>query len=131
MTDETLDGGGDAPDPLGPVFETEHPLHVLALTLELSHLRSAYIVGRALYENFPDEGQWVAACNSPDFLALVDEFAQVIHDVRQELSSVEPTPQSVASAVEMHFQRAMLAVDEFSALIGIKGEDLLRVLTRT
>lgn len=130
MSPEIPDGGDTAPDPLGPVFETEHPMHVLALTLELSHLRSTYLVGRALAEAFPTDADWVNACNTQDFLELVDEFAQVIADVRQTLRGVDPTPEAVAKAMGQHYQRALVAVEAFAELVGIEGEELLRVLVR-
>lgn len=112
-------------------FESAHPRAFLATVLELSQLRNAFVVGRALAERFPTEASWIEFVDSPALQEAVEEVAQIVEDMRLAYTVLEGGPEDVVRAVEQHWARALDAVIDLSAMIGVDGAVLLAVLAST
>jgi len=116
----------------GVLNETGVPHAAIAVMLELSQIRSAYVVGRALYERFPTDEAWVAGMNDRATIELVDEFAAFLNNLRTTLEFGQTLdPEGVQEAVMMHYDRALTAVADFSAMLGVEGPEVLSVLVNT
>ena len=112
------------------VLQSERPEAVIAFVTHLSRLRSSVIIGRALADTFPTEQAWQEALCSREFLELVDEVVQFAVDVTGTVELVGGLEDidRIQQAVEEEYPRALAAVDELAARIGVPGEDLLSVL---
>lgn len=111
------------------VLDSENPEAVIALLHHLSFMRSQYIVGRKLAENFATNEAWINALKSRQFIELVEEFAQCVSDIRTATELGQAfTPETVQRAVGQHYARALEAVKEFAEVIDVSGEELLAVL---
>jgi len=123
----------DIPDHLRDALEESGVPHAtLAVMMELSQLRSSYVVGRALWERFPTEDAWIAALNHRDTRELVDEFAEFLSNLRTTIEfGPALDPEGVQEAVMEHYERALDAVKDFADYIGVDGPSVLSVLINT
>ncbi len=97
--------------------------------LALSQLRSMHVIGAALYKKWPDNDDWMRACSSHEVLEMVDDFGEMIQDIRDTMAmSVVTGPEEAQTAIAEHYGRALNAVADFAQLIDVDGEDLLAVL---
>lgn len=111
------------------ITHTSHHNTFLAMMLALSQLRSSYVIGKALYEKWPDNDEWVRACSSNEMVEMVDEFGEMITDIRDTMAMAPITgPEAAQSAVAEHYGQALSSVADFAQLIGVEGEDILAVL---
>lgn len=120
----------DRLDRFRAVLHSEHPEAVIAFVQHLSRLRSAVVVGRALADRFPEETAWQELLCSQEFLELVDEVVGFALDVSTSVAVLGDLtdPTQMEQAVEEEFPRALAAVDDLAARLGVPGEDLLSVL---
>ena len=117
------------PSKYDKITHTRHHNTFLAMMLALSQLRSSYVIGKALYEKWPNNDDWVRACSSHEVVELVDEFGEMITDIRDTVAMAPITgPEEAQSAVAEHYGQALASVADFAQLIGVEGEDLLAVL---
>lgn len=118
---------------LKAIVEGDDPVSTAGLILQLSHIRSAVIVGRALADKFPTEEAWITYCNSPQFIVLVEEFTGVITDLKTILPEMGDLldPEQVQLAVEQHYDRALDAMWELSETLEIPAVDLLAFLVNS
>lgn len=133
LPDELDETTVDIPRELaGALQETGVPHAVLAVMLELSQLRSAYVVGKALHDRFPTEDAWVAGMNDRATIELVDEFADFLASLRTAIEFGEHLdPEGVQRAVNLHYEKALRAVGDFSEFLGVDGPEVLSVLVNT
>lgn len=112
------------------IIHSNRPEAVIAFVMYLSRLRSSVIIGRALADKFPTEQAWQEALCSQEFLELVDEVVQFAVDVTGTLELVGGIEDvdRIQAAVEEEYPRALAAVQELAARLGVPGEDLLSVL---
>jgi hypothetical protein len=89
----------------------EAPAAALRVILHLSHLRSMFAVGQALWIQYPTELEWLEAFKDPAFLNTVVDFADLV---------VAPDPTSYGAAAA--------ALEPFARLVGVDPADLLAVL---
>jgi len=116
----------------GVLRETGVPHAALAVMLELSQIRSAYVVGKALHDRFPTEDTWIAGMNDRATIELVDEFAEFLSNLRTTLEfGATLDPEGVQAAVAEHYERALSAVADFSEMLGVDGAEVLSVLINT
>lgn len=120
----------DRLDRFKAVLNSEHPEAVIAFVQHLSRLRSRYLIGRALAEQYPGEAEWQELLSSEGFLELVDEVVGFAVDVTStvqlmgDLTDVE----RLQTSVQEEYPRALDAVADLAAALAVPGEDLLSVL---
>lgn len=101
----------------------------LAVTLELSRLRSTLLVGTALVSRFPEEEDWWGLTQEPEYVESVNSLAEVLSDIQADVSTDDgATPDAIAAAAERHHQRALEAVEVLAERLGVPAEDVLTVL---
>jgi len=101
----------------------------LAATMELTRLRSLMRVGIALVTRFPEEQDWWVVISEPEYVQSLNALAEVINDVRNDPAVMEsPTPESVASAADRHYERAVESIEVVADRLGVPVDDLLSVL---
>lgn len=101
----------------------------LALTMELSRLRSLLLVSAALVSKFPTEEAWWALVSDPEYVESLNSLASIINDIRSDAAVTEGmTPESVAQAAERHHDRASEAIELVAEKLDVPTEDLLAVL---
>jgi hypothetical protein len=124
MTDATVPDQPEAA--AGGFLNSEHPEAVIALVLHYSRLRAQYRLGEALWRQFPSEEEWQGFLESREFLEGVDEFAQVLKDMRDALSlGGLMTPEDVQTIGAQNHERAMYAVEELAAVLELPGEEII------
>jgi hypothetical protein len=103
-----------------------HPEAVISLVLHYSQLRSQYRLAQSFWEQFPTEADWQAFLCSAEFLHGVDEFAQVLKDMRDAMAlGGLMTPEDVQQIGGQNHDRAMYAVEELAQLLEIPGEEII------
>jgi hypothetical protein len=112
-------------------WEPQYPQALLTVASELMHLRSQYIVSRALAEKFPDEASLETALSSQNVLQNIDQFAQLILEIRAEIAAGTANPAATLQMIQEYHGDALRAVDDLAKLLGVTGEDLLSVLVYT
>jgi hypothetical protein len=101
----------------------------LGLTMGLSHLRSALLVGTALVSRFPSEEAWWGLLSDPIYVESLNALAEVINDIRQDAAVLgSNTPEEIATAAENHHLRTLEAVELIAERLEVPVEDLLNVL---
>lgn len=111
------------------ILNNEDPAAFIAVTLQLSHLRSSHLVGKALAEKYPTEDAWQLFLKSQVYVETVADFAACVTDIR-DASELGPayTPEEIQNSVLSHYPRALDAVEQFAELVEVAGEDVLAVL---
>jgi hypothetical protein len=99
----------------------------VAVTLELSRLRSSLRVGMALVQRFPQEDDWWALLDDPEIIDSLNALAEVVNDMRVDTAEAT-TAEEVAAGVAAHHDRAVEAVSLVAEVLGVPSEDLLAVL---
>lgn len=113
---------------LDPVRSLDRPHAFYAMILDMQRARSTWLVGMALATKFPDEEDWEALLQDPDFLDTAESLAEVVDDVRTLSAMGGVTPEAVAEAVSQHHGRAIEAVEPLSERLGVDPNDLLSFL---
>lgn len=115
---------------LDAVVESVDPNALTAAILRLSAVRSWARVGLALAVAYPDEESWLAACQSPEFIEAIDEFASEIQQIRYAVRAGPiADPVGAAKIVQGHYDRAVATLSAFAIAHGLQPEDLLNCLT--
>jgi hypothetical protein len=101
----------------------------LAVTMELSRLRSTLMVGAALVAKFPTEEAWWGLLSDPEYVESLNALAEVLNDIKQDVEIDEAaTPEAVATAAERHYARAAETIEVVAERLQVPTEDLLNVL---
>ena len=101
----------------------------IAATMELSRLRSAFIIGAALVAKYPTDEEWFRLVEDPIYVESLNDLAVVINEISQD-SQLEDalTPETVALAASKHHGRALDSIALIADTLGVPPEDLLSVL---
>lgn len=114
------------PDPQIAIMDCLHPNAVCALVLHYSQLRSQYQLAKAFWDKFPTELEWQTFLCSPEFLHGVDEFAQVMADMREVVETGDVmSAEAVQNLGGQNHERAMYAVEELEQVLGVAGEEII------
>jgi hypothetical protein len=101
----------------------------VALTLELSRLRSSLLVGLAMARKCPTEDAWTAMIEDPDYIESMNGVAEVFADIRKDYEFGDhQTPEAVTDVAERHYGRAVESVEYVAELLEVPTEDFLAVL---
>lgn len=102
-----------------------------AVLLHLTYLRAQAAVSQGLVEQFPTRAEWDAATQQdPDVLAMIEQLAVVIHEVRSLAGTMDaPTLDDLAAFGAAHYDHALTAVADLATRLGVAPHDLLTVLT--
>jgi hypothetical protein len=118
-----------SPSDPDPILDGERPHAAAAVTLQLSWLRAAYMVGRALWAAFPTSDAWEAALKDRTFLEEIAAFSVVIDDIRRSAKiSNELDFDELQTAFAQQRDRALDALRLTAARLDVDIEDLLAVL---
>lgn len=98
----------------------------LRLALYLSYLRSSGIVASALAKQFPTETSWEAARNSEDFIQDLNNFSEVLADLKVKLLMEDP--EEASKLIANNYDVAVDAVRFFAEKYQIPVEDFVYVL---
>lgn len=101
----------------------------LAATLELSRVRSLFMVGAALVATFPIDEEWWKFVEDPETIESLNALALVVNDMRLDVQMQNAqTPEDVTDAAGSHHERAMETIELLAERIGVAPDDLLNVL---
>ncbi len=108
---------------------TNHPDPAAAfrVLLQLSYLRSMFVVGQALWLQYPDEDSWMAALQDPTFRNTIVGFASLIMDLKSN-TLTGASPEELMALSQTQYSTALLHVTELAVVLGIDPGDLLAVL---
>lgn len=96
----------------------------LGALLHLSYLRSAFLVGATLAEQFPTDDKYEAFLNDPAVQEWLEKFYALMDKIREELAD----PTVVTSS---QYQDALAPLLDLSEKWNISAPDLLNVLIQS
>lgn len=106
------------------------PLSTIELFNAMSEARTMGILTNALAMQFPTEAEWTAFTNDPDVVECIENFTEVIRDMRATLPQVGNlfTTEQLQEAVTEHYSRALDEIESLAEKIGVEPEVLLHFL---
>lgn len=113
------------------LVNVKNPDALLALYSEFLRLRSQYIVGKALAEQYVSEQALEDGLTSKEFVQTVDAFAGLVAELRGELAITDPASPEVPKLIAEYYPQSLQAIHDFAEFLNVPGEDVLSVMIHT
>jgi hypothetical protein len=120
------DGAGAGDDALAH----PDPAAAFGVLLHLSYLRSVFVVGQALWLQYPDEPSWLAALGDPVFRGAVSGFASLVMDLKAR-AAAGWDPEQLVRLAEREYGPMLASLSALADALGVDAGDLLAVLVHT